>query len=297
MHIILGATGHVGSEVAENLLKKKENVLLITRDAHKTKKWERQGAKVAAVDVLDTDALRHVLDRGNSLFLLNPPGDPSKNSIEEERETLQSIMMALEDSSIEHIVAASTYGAQAGNGIGDLGILYEMEIELKNLFRPHHIVRSAYYMTNWDSSLQTALEEGVIYSFFPADFKIPMVSPKDIGKLAAELLLDKEGADRPHHIEGPEEYTPADVAVAFSEHLRRPVKVVTIPPEEWMESMVKQGFSKESAASMAAMTEVILNNKLEKPRAPDRGKISLNDHIASLIEEKGVMTQELSNSF
>ncbi|KYG65728.1 hypothetical protein AZI86_01235 [Bdellovibrio bacteriovorus] len=297
MHIILGATGHVGSEVTENLLKKKENVLLITRDSHKTKKWERQGAKVASVDVLDTDALRHVFDRGHSLFLLNPPGDPSKNSIEEERETLHSILMALEDSSIERIVAASTYGAQAGNGIGDLGILYEMETELKNLFRPYHILRSAYYMTNWDSSLPSALEEGVVYSFFPAEFKIPMVSPKDVGKLAAELLLDKEGMDRPHYIEGPEEYTPADVAVAFSEHLRRPVKVVTIPQDKWIEAMMKQGFSKESAASMAAMTDVVLNNKFEKPRAPDRGRISLNDHIAALIEEKGVMIQELSNSF
>lgn len=297
MHIILGATGHVGSAVAEGLLNKKEKVLIVTRDFKKSKKWEEQGAKTAVVDVLDTDALRNVFDKGRTLFLLNPPGDPGKNSVEEERDSLQSILMALEDSAIKSVVAQSTYGAQAGNGIGDLGILHEMEIELKNIFRPHHIIRGAYYMSNWDHCLKDAREEGMIFTLYPKDFKMPMVAPKDIGLFAAELMLDENGSDLPHYFEGPEMYSPADVAVAFSEHLRLPVQVVTIPQDHWIEALQKMGFSNESAMSMKAMTEIILNGKYDKPRAPDRGKTTLNDYIGALIASQEYVSQELTNSF
>ncbi len=297
MHIILGATGHVGSVVAENLLKKNEEVLVITHDPSKAKAWEEKGAQVAVVNVLDTDKLREVFNKGRRLFLLNPPGNSAKNSVAEERHTMRSILMALEDSYIKRVVAESTYGAQEGRGIGDLGILYDMEIEIKNIFLPHNIIRAAYYMTNWDASLQSAQEDGVIYTLYPTDFKIPMVSPIDIGNIASELMLQTEGADRPHYIEGPEEYSAADVAVAFSEHLRLPVKAVTIPQEKWVEALQNMGFSKESALSMAAMTDIVLKGEYEKPRAPNRGKITLNEHVASLVGTQENIVQGLSNSF
>ena len=216
MYIVLGGTGHVGSSVAANLLEQGEDVTIITHDSKKADEWEKKGAKVAVVDVLDTDQLRKVFKTGKRLFLLNPPADPATDTVTEEKKTLASILAALKNSGIEKVVGESTYGAQPGESIGDLGVLYEMEQSLKKMNLPHSIIRAAYYMSNWDASLETAKNEGVVHTFYPVDFKLPMVAPKDIGKIAAGLLTEPSEKTGVHYVEGPEMYSSADVAGAFS---------------------------------------------------------------------------------
>ena len=66
MHIILGATGHVGSALAQALLERSEPVTVVTRDAHKAEALRTKGAHVAQVDVFDTHALHQVF-RGGKL--------------------------------------------------------------------------------------------------------------------------------------------------------------------------------------------------------------------------------------
>jgi uncharacterized protein YbjT (DUF2867 family) len=120
---------------------------------------------------------------------------------------------------------------------------------------------------------------GILPTLYPADFKIPMVSPKDIGKLAAEMMLDNSENFKIEYIEGPELYSPADVAAAMSDVLQREVKVLTIPPDQWISFLEKQGFSNPAARSMAAMTEITLKERYEKPRLPHRGAITLRQHV------------------
>jgi uncharacterized protein YbjT (DUF2867 family) len=149
MYIILGATGHVGSAVAETLLAQGEEVMVVTRDKGKSEEWKQKGAKVAVADVNNVDELRQIFREGKRLFLLNPPASPSTDTVVEERKSMHSIISALKGSGIEKIVAESTYGAQAGDGIGDLGVLYEMEQKLAESDIPSTIIRGAYYMSNW----------------------------------------------------------------------------------------------------------------------------------------------------
>ena len=127
MHIILGGTGHVGSVAAAALLRQGEAVTVVTRDEGKAAFLAEQGAEVAVADVRDIEALRQVFRRGRRAFLLNPPADPSTNTDAKERETVAAIVAALEGSGLEKVVAESTYGAQPGEGIGDLSVLYGLE--------------------------------------------------------------------------------------------------------------------------------------------------------------------------
>ncbi|WP_207895881.1 NAD(P)H-binding protein [Hymenobacter gummosus] len=114
MHIILGATGHVGSAVARALLQQGQPVTVVTRDAAKSADWQQRGAQVAVADVRDAAALRRVLQQGRRLFLLNPPAPPDSDSAAEERRTLRSILQAIEGSGLERIVAESTTGPSPG---------------------------------------------------------------------------------------------------------------------------------------------------------------------------------------
>lgn len=286
MYIILGGTGHVGSAVAETLLGKEKKVTVITHDERKVSEWEEKGARVEVADVYDTEKLREIFNKGERLFLLNPPADIAKDTVAEERRTLSSILKALENSGIEKLIGESTYGAQPGEGVGDLGVLYELEENLRKMNLSSGIIRAAYYMSNWDASLETARTEGVVHTLYPPDFKLPMVAPKDIGRIAAGFLVEDTENIKIHYVEGPETYSSAEVAAAFGKALDKFVEAVQTPKEKWLSALKQVGFSDQAADSMKAMTEVTLDEKYEKPTSPIRGKTTLDEYIGNLVSEK-----------
>ncbi|WP_199320489.1 SDR family oxidoreductase [Leptolyngbya sp. FACHB-261] len=153
MHIILGGTGNVGSAAARALLKRREPVLVVTRDPSKAEGLRRDGADVAVADVHDVETLRSIFRQGRRLFLLNPPAAPCSDTATEERRSLAAILSAISGTGLEKIVAESTYGAKPGERIGDLDVLYEMEQALTAQPVPTTIIRAAYYMSNWRASL------------------------------------------------------------------------------------------------------------------------------------------------
>jgi uncharacterized protein YbjT (DUF2867 family) len=285
MHIILGGTGHIGSALAKILLDKGEEVTVITSDASKTKALEEQGYTAEVVDIHHVNALRDVFRKGKRAFLLNPPADPSTDTVKEEMKTVKAILEALEDSGLEKVVAESTYGAQPTEEGGDLGVLYELEQGLADQPIPASIIRGAYYMTNWDMSRETTQKEGVVHTFFPVDFKLPMVDPKDIAVVAARLMTEPAESEGFHYVEGPERYSSKDVADAFSEVLGKPAKAVETPREGWLETFKAIGFSDEAANSYAGMTAITLERP-ELPDEPERGSTTIQDYVTELVRRE-----------
>src|ERR1051325_6737007 len=109
MHIILGATGHIGSTLTRLLLEQKAPVTLVVRNAEKAVKWQQQGAQVAIADVLDTQRLHDIFETGERLYLLNPNAPPDTDTATEEQRRATSILQALQGSGIQKVVAQSTY--------------------------------------------------------------------------------------------------------------------------------------------------------------------------------------------
>jgi uncharacterized protein YbjT (DUF2867 family) len=93
--------------------------------------------------VFDVDALRAILRTGRRAFLLNPPADPSTDTDEQERRSVAAILQALEGSGLERVVAESTMGAQPGERLGDLNVLYEFEQGLRRQPIPASVIRRA----------------------------------------------------------------------------------------------------------------------------------------------------------
>jgi uncharacterized protein YbjT (DUF2867 family) len=285
MHLILGGTGHVGSAVARALIQRSQPVTILTRDGESStaKELHRQGAEVVRADIHDIETMRLVFRKAKRLFLLNPPADPSTDTDTEERKSLKSILTALPGSGLEKIVAESTYGAQPAPRLGDLGTLYDMEQDLKAQPIPFSLLRAAYYMSNWDASLQTAKKDGVLHSFFPRDFSLPMVAPRDIGNVASRLLTEPVSSTGLHYVEGPERYTINDVADAFSRALNQPIDVVVIPRDRWIQAYKELGFSDAAAASYSAMTAATLDDDISLPESPERGNTSLREYVFDLV--------------
>ncbi|WP_313529704.1 NmrA family NAD(P)-binding protein [Shinella sp.] len=280
MFIVLGATGHIGSELVNLLDAAGETVIAIVHDAGKADDIRTANVEPIALDVGKTAPLHDLFRRGRRAFLLNPPADPGGDTDATETATARAITDALPGSGLEKVVVASTYGAQPGEGIGDLSVLFDFEQQAEASGVPTAINRAAYYYTNLDMLLEPA-REGVLQTPFPGDMRLPMVSPVDIAKAAASRLLSKSDDVGIRYVEGPRRYTFDDVATAFSTALGRPVRLETIPRDKWEESFRALGFSPEAARAYARMTAATVDGP-HLQADPVRGDVALLDHIRSL---------------
>lgn len=283
MFVVMGASGHVGSAVADVLLLSGEQVTIVTHHASHADAWLERGAQVVEADVTDIASLRAAFKRGRRAFLLNPPADTKLDTDVIERRTAANILAALDGSGLEKVVAASTYGAQPGERIGDLSVLWAFEQGLQRQPIPVAINRAAYYMSNWDALLEPVRTSGDLPTMFPATFAMPMIAPADLGKAAAARLLSPLDDVVVRYVEGPARYTPADVAEAFSEALGRSVKVSETPRASWEEAYLKLGFGKLAAESYTRMTAVTVDSGFDLPEEPIRGSTALLTYIRELV--------------
>lgn len=283
MYVVMGATGHVGGAVAQTLLASGEQVTILTRRPERAGRWRDKGASVAMADVEDVDSLRAAFRRGRRAFLLNPPADIAGDTDAAERRTIANILAALEDSGLEKVVAASTYGARPGQGIGDLTTLWALEEGLRRQPIPAAINRGAYYMTNWAGLLETVTRTGKLPSMFPADMPMPMVAPADLGEAAAARLLTPVEDVGVRYVEGPQRYTPQDVAQAMARTLGRGVAVEVAPRDRWETIYKGLGFSDEAARAYVRMTAVTLDEGFDMLSDVVRGHVSLADFIAAAV--------------
>ncbi|MDK4735891.1 NmrA family NAD(P)-binding protein [Rhizobium sp. CNPSo 3490] len=284
MYIIVGGTGRVGSAVAKRLLAEGEPVTIVTRNSEKAGAWRRRGAEVALADVHDVTSMRTVFRRGKRAFLLNPNADISSDTDREERETVRCLLEAIEGSGLEKVVAQSTMGAQPGEQCGDLNVLYELEAGLRNQPIPASVIRAAYYYSNWDTMAGHVRKDGVLSTMLPADLRLPMVAPEDLGRVAARLLQEPIEQIGIYSVEGPERYSPNDVAAAFAAALGRTVRVDVIPREAWEDAYRNLGFSDAAAHSYARMTALTADGP-EYPEDSIRGSISLQTYIDGLVRD------------
>ena len=177
---------------------------------------------------------------------------------------------ALAGSGLEKVVAQSTYGAQPGERLGDLNTLHELEAGVRDQPIPSAIVRAAYYYTNWDAQLDPIREAGVLTTMYPATLKIPMVSPDDLGREAARLLMASADVGGTVYVE------------AFATALGRPVETAVVPRDHWEAAFRKLGFSDPAARSYARMTAISVDGDYTMPDDPVRGTVSLPDHVVAL---------------
>lgn len=283
MFVVMGATGHVGAAVAQALLAQGEAVTILTRHPDRADGWRAKGAAVARADADDTDSLRAAFRLGRRAFLLNPPANPKGDTDATELRTIGTILAALDGSDLEKVVAASTYGALPAEGVGDLSTLWRLEEGLRAQPIPAAINRGAYYMTNWMTFADEVKRAGVLRSLFPADTLMPMVAPADLGRAAAKRLLSQDDDAEVVHVEGPERYTPADVADAFASALGRDVRVEVAPREAWLSIFKAQGFSDAAARAYVRMTAASLDGDFAAPVAPERGSTTLRAFVEDAL--------------
>lgn len=284
MYVVMGATGHVGSACVTALRRDGRPVLAVVRDRARAKPLEAMGAEIAVVaEVTDVEALRETLRRGRRAFLLNPPAAPSTDTDRRERAGVEAILAALEGSGLEKVVVESTMGAQAGERLGDLSVLWALEEGVRRQPIPAAVNRGAYYLSNFDLQLAEIRTTGRLHTPFPADFELPMAAPQDLGEFAARRLVSSLDDVDVVEIEGPTRPTFGAVAQAFGAALGRSVEVATTPRHALVAAFEAQGFSAEAAEAYARMTAITLEGIGPTRSETEKGEVAMETYVRALV--------------
>jgi len=247
MFVINGITGKVGGRVADILLEAGLPVRALVRSAEKGAAWKARGCEIAIVpDAADAQSLAQAFAGATGVFLMNPPNYDSERDFPDIQRSAKATAEAIAKAKPDKIVLLSTIGAHVQEfNLLNRSTLFERM--LTNAGVPVAFLRAAWFMENaaWDLA---AARSGRIESYLqPLDRKIDMVSTKDIGRAAADLLREQWSGVRIVELSGPQKYSPRDETAAFATALGRDVKVVEVPRAEWEQRFRREGMQHPEA--------------------------------------------------
>jgi len=281
MYAVMGITGKVGGAVARTLLAAGHTVRAVVRSADKGAVWAQQGCELAVADVDDRDAMIEAFTGVEGVFVMMPSNFDPSPGFPETLQVVENIRSALEAARPGKVVGLSTIGAQASqpNLLNQLRLL---ELALGSLALPVTFLRPAWFMENalWD--VEHALGSGVIPSFLqPLEKPVPMIATADVGRVAAQLLLETWSGQRIVELEGPHRISPLQLGAGFSELLGKPVRMQSVPRETWQGLFESQGMN--HPLPRMQMIDGFNEGWIEFEGEPRKGRVELLTVLGQLL--------------
>jgi len=216
--LVTGATGTVGRNVVDQLIKRGADVRALVRDPSKANL--PAAVAVAEGDLLDVDALRTAFSGVSTLFLLNAV-------VPDEFTQALIALNRARDAGIERIVYLSVIHSDVYVNVPHFAGKFGVERMLEQMNFNATILRPAYFINNDHSVKNVVLGHGV-YPMPIGDKGLAMVDARDLGEIAAIELVRREQASEPLPLErinvvGPDTLTGANVAAIWSDVLGRTI--------------------------------------------------------------------------
>ncbi|TXD57310.1 NAD-dependent epimerase/dehydratase family protein [Ralstonia sp. TCR112] len=216
--LVTGATGRVGRQVVDQLVKRGADVRALVRDPSKAN--FPASVNVVQGDMLDLDSLRRAFAGVRTLFLLNAvAGD-------EFTQALIALNVARE-SGVERVVYLSVMHAERFVNVPHFAVKSGAERMIEQMGFSATILRPAYFMDNEHMVKDVIVNHGV-YPMPIGSNGVAMVDTRDIAEVAAIELVRRDAAPGKLPIEilnlvGPDTLTGPELASIWSETLGRPV--------------------------------------------------------------------------
>jgi uncharacterized protein YbjT (DUF2867 family) len=263
MYIVAGATGKTGAIVADALLGAGEKVRVLVRDAARGEKWRARGAEVAIGSLDQERELARALDGAKGAYLLSPQDPRSADPISAGWRIAHAVANAVAQSGLGHLVFLSSLGAEHAEGTGITRTLHAAEERLAEVPGKVTFVRASYHLENWAAALGAA-SGGKLPTFIHPDRRIPMVSVRDVGAVAARALLEGAGRGGRDVVEvaGPQDYSPREIASALGNLLGKSVVPEHVPLQALPQVFASFGASTAFGEEVMQLHQFIEHGKL-----------------------------------
>jgi uncharacterized protein YbjT (DUF2867 family) len=216
--LVTGATGRVGRQVVQQLVKRGADVRVLVRDPSKAD--FPAGVQVVQGDMLDIDSLRTAFTGVSTLFLLNAvAGD-------EFTQALITLNIARQ-SGVERLVYLSVIHSDRFVNVPHFAVKQGAERMIEQMGFSATILRPSYFIDN-DHSIKDVIFNHGVYPMPIGGKGVAMVDARDIAEVAAIELIRRAQAPGKLPLEtinlvGPDTLTGIEVAGIWSDALGRPV--------------------------------------------------------------------------
>ncbi|AIV38407.1 NmrA/HSCARG family protein [Streptomyces sp. CCM_MD2014] len=229
---VFGATGQQGGAVVDALLDHKARVRALVRDprSDRAQALAARGVELAAVRAEDPASSAAALAGVEAFYFMTPEAN-SLEEVEAEVRIGTALVDAAVEAGVPHVVFNSVFGADRESGVPHHDSKHAIEEHLRKSGLRASMVRATAFMENFASVLAPSLEHGeiVLRMPLPEDVPLKMISVRDIGRVAAALLLGTAQAPGGAVELVGDELTGPQIAAAFGAHAGLPARYEALP--------------------------------------------------------------------
>ncbi|MFJ6917231.1 NmrA/HSCARG family protein [Streptomyces sp. NPDC101133] len=229
---VFGATGQQGGAVVDALLDHKARVRALVRNPQsgRAQALTARGVELAAIRADDPASLAAALATVEGFYFMTPEAN-SLEEVEAEIRIGTTLVDAAVEAGVPHVVFNSVFGADRESGVPHHDSKHSIEEYLRKSGLRASMVRATAFMENYASVMAPSLEHGeiVLRLPLPEDVPLKMISVRDIGRVAAALLLGTAQAPGGAVELVGDELTGPQIAAAFGARAGLPARYEALP--------------------------------------------------------------------
>ena len=253
MYVITGATGNIGSRIAEKLLSGGKTVRVVGRSAEKLQPFVDKGAEPFVGDLADTDAMARAFTGAEAVFVLIPPNFAAPDHRAYQNEVGESLANAIREAGVKNVVNLSSVGAHLPEKVGVIKGLFDQEQRLNTLEGVNVLhLRPAFFMENHFLQIDMIKGNGIMGSPVKPDIPIFQIATADIADYAAERLVHLDFSGKTvRELLGPEEMTMDEATQVLGKAIgKEDLKFVRFSYEDAHRGMTGMGISEDVVSEM-----------------------------------------------
>lgn len=248
MILVLGATGHVGSELVAQLAELGEPLRAMTRRPAQARL--PRGAEAVFGDLDRPETLAVAMQGVRRVFLMSAQSHATSPFPTHDR----LVARAAAEAGVERIVKLSVLGA--GKAVHDVIASWHREAEeqVTKAGMEWTLLRPGRFMSNALQWAESVRRDGTVRAPF-GRWRAAPIDPSDVAAVAARALTQPGHHGKIHSLSGPETLTPVQEVEILSEVLGRKLEFVPVPNDAARAGMLKSGMPPETVSAILARAE------------------------------------------
>jgi uncharacterized protein YbjT (DUF2867 family) len=232
MLLLVGASGTLGSEIANRLLSAGHPLRVLARDPARVRPLAERGASVATGDITDRTSLdralegiTHVITTANAFIV------PARDAIERvDVQGNRNLIDAAKAAGVRQFVFTSAWLPDEFLRIDYFAAKRRTEAYLRASGVPYTILRPAAFMETWAMVIgEPILKTGATQIFGKGTNPVNFVAVKDVAAIVVDALDRPDAVNAVVDIFGPENLSLLDVAAVFERIKGAPARKRFLP--------------------------------------------------------------------